>query len=100
MNTCSPLLLLAERLNDCDGYSRKYRAAYFGKLTEVTHQNGILRARFGISFFTAKMEVLPEWIKEGCEIEMELSNEGVKISPSPFLTHEKAKTETDQTKEA
>lgn len=88
---------MVERVNNCDAYSGKYRATYYGKLTEISHQNGVLMARFGVSFFTAKIETLPEWIREGCEIEIELSNEGIKISP--FSIYEK-EAQAPQPKEA
>ncbi len=84
MTTCQPLPPLSERVNSCDAYSPDYRARYFGRLTEVEYRNGYLSARFGEAFIRARIDVLPEWIHEGCEVEIETSKEGVKISPLTF----------------
>lgn len=96
MSTCSKILPLSEVITDCDAYSLEYRVTYIGRLTAVEYQNGFLRAMFGRSYIVAKMDALPEWITEGCDVEVEIRHDGTKISPLMynFSQYEKDKIDS------
>lgn len=84
MANCTPLPPIEETVRDCDVFTREYRSSYFGKLTAIEFQNGVLRAIFGKSQIVAKLEVLPDWMVEGCTVEIEFRDGGAKVSPSDY----------------
>lgn len=79
--TCEALPPISERTGDCGTFSKSYSVRYFGKISEITLINRILRFRFGQSSVMIQTDKIPDWLNEGIDIELEMNQDGAVIQP-------------------
>lgn len=78
--TCSNIPPVGADETKCEISSHYFNGAYIGRLTAISHSNGYLRAMFGKSWITAKIDVLPEWLIDGCVVRLDFENDNISIS--------------------
>lgn len=73
---CKALQPISERAGDCDTFSKRNSVIYFGRVSEITIINGILRFKLGHSSVMIQTDKTPDWLNDGIDIELEINQDG------------------------
>ena len=79
---CSNVALITP--TECPVFKKDFHAQYVGMLKCIEYKNGILNALFGHFHISVKIESLPEWLKDGCYVQIDITESGCNIEPFDY----------------